>query len=242
MYDMQMTEQDRSVLRWGGLAGIVGSLLLVAAFGIVAAFVGADDVGGAAEEAVMRFPDIRPARVAENGLYLAALVLWVAHLLALYRALRDTSRAPAIFGSALGILGLTIMAAGALLHVGFDPIADLYHAAGTTPQDQVTLVLLWQATQGMFDALFVAGQVIVPAALTALGIAMLRAPAFGRGPGRMSVGFGLFGAVAAVVLLIEPGHAIAVGVVFALIVFNLVLGWKTYTLSRIPALRSSAIA
>lgn len=119
----------------------------MATFGIVVTLLGAEDAGAAAERAIILFPDIRPARVAENGLYLAALILWAAHLLALYRALRDTGRAPAIFGSALGILGITNMAAGALLHVGFDPIADLYHAAGASPQDQTTLILLWQATQ-----------------------------------------------------------------------------------------------
>lgn len=234
MYRTQMTEQESSVLRWGGLAGIAGSLVLGATFVIVAALVGADHVAAAAHEAVVRFPDIRSARVAENGLYLAALVLWVVHLLALNRALRDSSRASVTFGSALGVLGLAIMAAGALLHVAFDPIADLYHAAGTTPQDQATLVLLWQATQGTLDALFVAGLVIVPPALIALGAAMLRAPAFGRGLGKLTVGLGLFGALAAVVLLIDPDHAIAVGVVFALIIFNLAVGWRTYTLSRIP--------
>lgn len=234
MYDAQMSEQDRNVLRWGGFAGIAGSLLLVATFGIVATLISAEDAGAAGERAIVLFPEIRSARVAENGLYLAALVLWAAHLLALYRALRDTSRAPAIFGSALGILGLTIMAAGALLHVGFDPIADLYHAAGTTPQDRTTLVMMWHATQGMFDTLFVTGLVMVPAALTALGLAMFKAPAFGRRLGRMSVGFGLFGAVAAVVLLIEPGHPIAVGDVLRMIVFNLIVGWKAYALSRSP--------
>lgn len=236
MYDTQMAE-ERSVLRWGGAAGIVGSLLLIVVFGVVTAFVGMDSVGS--EQELMRFPEIRAARVVENGLYLAVLVLWGGHLLALYRALRVTSRAPALFGSALGVLGLTMMAAGALVHVATDPIADLYHAAATTPQDQATLALVWQATEGLLDALLITGLVIVPFGLTALGVAMLRAPAFGKALGRMTVAFGLFGVVAAVVLLVDPLSDIAVIVFFALIAFHAVLGWKTHALSRIPAQRPS---
>lgn len=239
MYDMRMTE-DRNVLRWGGLAGMAGSLLLMVVFGIVIAFVGMDTVG--AEQELMRFPDVRTARVAENGLYLAVLILWGGHLLALYHALRATSRAPALFGSGLGVLGLTMMAAGALVHVATDPIADLYHAAEATPQDQATLALVWQATEGMLDALLVTGLVIVPLGLTALGVAMRGAPAFGKALRRVTVAFGLFGMVAAVVLLHDPVSDMAVIVFFALIAFHAVLGWKTHALSKIPAQRSFVAA
>lgn len=64
----------------------------------------------------------------------------------------------------------------------------------------------------MFDTLFVTGLSIVPVALTALGLAMLNAPGFGRRLARMSIG----------------------SAVFTMIIFNLVAGWKTYTLSRAP--------
>ena len=63
------------------------------------------------------FPDIRAARTVEDSLYLVVLILWVAHFLALYRALRETRLAPALFGSVLGIVGLGVLAAGALPHV-----------------------------------------------------------------------------------------------------------------------------
>src|SRR5688572_32346586 len=126
MNDLQMM-QEKSVLRWGGLAGIVGGILLVVVFAIVGfGPVGMEPVEPAGE--VMRFPEIRTARIVEEGLYLAVLVLWVIHFLALYRALRGTSLAPALFGSALGILGLVMLVADTLRHVATDPIADLYHA------------------------------------------------------------------------------------------------------------------
>ena len=181
MNDLQMMEQEKSVLRWGGLAGIVGGILLVAVFVIVGVFVGPDPAEP--EGLVMRFPDVRAVHTVEEVLYLGVLALWVIHFLALYRALRGTSLAPALFGSALGIMGLIVLAAGALPQVARTPISDLYHAPGATPEDQATLVLLWQATQAMLDALLVTGLLLLPMGLLTLGVAMFRTPAFGRGYG-----------------------------------------------------------
>jgi hypothetical protein len=182
---------------------------------------------------IERFPDIRAARTIENSLYLVTLILWVPHFLALYRALRGTSLAPALFGSVLGILGLGVLAAGALPHVATVPLSDLYQGSGATPADQAALILIWQATWGIFDALLFTGLAIVAAGLLALGVAMLGNPAFGKGFGWLSVILGGFGIVAAVVVLVDPDSPIAVVGIFALIIFHFVLGWKLYRLSRI---------
>src|ERR671913_2583776 len=122
---MNALDEGKSVLRWGGLAGILGGIIFILVFVIVIAFVGPEPVEPEGE--VMRFPDIRAARTVENSLYLVVLILWVAHFLALYRALRGTSLAPSLFGSVLGIVGLGVLAAGALPHVATAPISDLYH-------------------------------------------------------------------------------------------------------------------
>lgn len=231
MNDLQNTAQEKSVLRWGGLAGLLGGILVIVVFAIVGfGPVGMEPVEPAGE--VMRFPEIRTARIVENGLYLTVLVLWVIHFLALYRALRGTSLAPALFGSALGILGLVMLVAGALPHVATDPIADLYHAPGATAGDQATLVFLWQATMGILEMLLVTGLVILPTGLIALGVAMFGAPDFGKGFGGVSVALGVAGSVAACVVLVDPASPIFPVGVFALIVFHLVLGWKVYRLSR----------
>ena len=234
MNDLQNTAQEKSVLRWGGLAGILGGILFIVVWAIVGfGPVGIPPVEPAQE--VMRFPEIRTARIVENGLYLTVLVLWVMHFLALYRALRGTSLAPALFGSALGILGLVMLVAGALPHVATDPISDFYHAPGATAGDQATLDLLWQATMGIIEMLLVTGLVILPTGVIALGIAMLGAPEFGKGFGGVSVALGLVGGVAACFILIYPGSLITGVGVFALIIFHLVLGWKVYRLSRAPS-------
>lgn len=226
MNSVQSTAQEKSVLRWGGLAGIVGGIVFMIVFVIVGVFVGMEFVE------VARFPDVRTARIVENSLYLAVLILWVPHFLALYRALRETSLAPALFGSVLSILGLVVLAAESLHHIWQTPISDLYHAPGATIEAQATLVLLWRTTHGIAHMLLVTGLIFLPIGIIALGMAMFKAPAFGKRFGGLSVALGVAGVVAASVLLVEPRSLVAVVGVFALIVFHLVLGWKVYRLSR----------
>ena len=62
MNELQQIEQEKSVLRWGGLAGILGSLIFLFVFVIVFTLVGEDpaDLAGWVE----RFPDIRAVRIA----------------------------------------------------------------------------------------------------------------------------------------------------------------------------------
>jgi len=103
--------------RWSGLAAIAGSALFMLVFIFVAAVVGADtSIGG--------FPAVRAGRTVENTLYLAVVLLWVAPFLALGRALTDTSPAAARYGTVVGVMGLGVLAAGALPHVASVAIAD----------------------------------------------------------------------------------------------------------------------
>ena len=132
-------------MRWGGLAGLLGAALLLFVFVFVGAVVGADPAGP--EGPVARFPEIRAARTLENSLYLIVMALWTIHFVALSRALRGVSLAPALSGGVLGIVGLALLAAGALPHVATSRLSDLYHAPAATLQDQATVVLLWQANQ-----------------------------------------------------------------------------------------------
>ena len=194
-------------------------------------FVGVDPADP--EGLITRFPDVRVVRTVENSLYLVVLILWVTHILALYRTLRKTSLAPALFGSVVSILGIVVLAAGALPHVATAPISDLYHAPGTTPEDQATLVILWQAIQFMNNALLAVGMLLLPLGLISLGVAMIGAPTFGKGFGGASVVLGVVGVVAASALLVDPLSLIVAVGFFALIVFHLVLGWKVHSLSRV---------
>jgi hypothetical protein len=232
MNDVHKMEQEKNVLRWGGLAGILGSILFVAGWVIVGVGpVGMEDPTDLAGW-VTRFPDIQAARVVENLVYLAALLLAVPLYLALYRALRKTRLAPALFGSALGILGLVSMAVGATPHVAHAPLSALYHAPGTTPADQAAIALMWQATRGIFDALLYVGFFVVPIGLLLLGVGMLGTPAFGKLLGWVGVGLGVVGLVGAVLQMADPASMVGAVSYFAIVIFYLVMGIKVYRLSR----------
>lgn len=221
------TREDRKVLQWGGRAGILGGILFIVVFAIVGVFVG---TFAGPEVELAAYPDVRVARTFENGLYLLVLVLWVAHFIALYGALRRTSPAPALYGAGMGIMSMVMLAAGALPHVVTAPMSDLYHAPGATPDEQAALVVAWQAAQSVVESLLIVGLVIAPIGLLLLGAAMLRTPAFGRRIGRVTVGLGVAGAAAAVVTLAIPDSPVAAIGIFALIAFHLVVGWRTLRL------------
>ncbi|MFN2131172.1 MAG: DUF4386 family protein [Anaerolineae bacterium] len=234
MNDRQEIEQESSVLRWGGLSGMLGGIVFILTLVVVLAGpVGMEEPADLAGW-VTRFPDVFAARVVENMMYLMALILEVALFLALYRALRRTSLAPALCGSVLGILGIAVMMVGALPHVAHAPLSDLYQAPEATPEAQATLALLWQATWGIFNAILYVGFLVVPIGLILLGVAMFKVPAFGKGFGWVSVALGAVGLIAAVLQIADPASMVGAGSYFACLIFYLVLGWKVYSLSRAP--------
>ena len=87
---------------------------------------------------------------------------------------------------------------------------------------------MWQATQGIFDALLVVGLVLSPTALICLGVAKFSAPAYGKGVGGLTVALGSATVAAAAVALVDPTSPIAAVGVLALIAFHLAVGWRTY--------------
>lgn len=240
MNAMRHREDDGGLLRWGGLAGILGGALMLFVFVFVGAVVGPDPAGLAGP--VSRFPEIRAARTLENAMYLAVMALWAIHVVALTRVLSGASLAPALTGGALGVVGLTLLAAGALPHVVTSRLSDIYHAPGATSQDQATVALLWQANQGLFDALLASGLVLLPIGVVALGVAMLRAPAFGRRFGGATVVLGVTGIGAAAAFVLDPRSPIVVVAFLALITFNLVLGWKVRRLSSVARVARADLA
>ena len=70
------------------------------------------------------------------------------------------------------------------------------------------------------------------AGLVALGVAMLKDRAFGKGIGWASVVLGVAGLAAAGLALVDPGSPIVAAGFRAVMVFQLVVGWQAYRLSR----------
>jgi len=233
MNSLQIIEQEKRVLRWGGLSGMLGGFLFMLVWVVVGVFVGEDP--DTLEGWVARFPEIQAARVVENLIYLVALILEVPLFLALYRALRRTSLAPALFGSAVGILGLVAMVVSTTPHVAHARISAIYFAAETTPADQATIILMWQAIWGMIDMMLYIGFFVVPIGLFVLGMGMFSAPAFGKVIGGVSMVLGAAGIVAAILQMIDPASMIGAVTYFACLIFYLVVGWKLFSLSRGPS-------
>lgn len=224
-------ESNRSVLRWGGVASILGGLLFIFVFAWVIVMAGPEPTGLAGP--ITRFPEIKTARTVENGLYLAVMVLWVPLYIALYRRLAGSRPAPGGLGSVLGVMGLTVLAAGAIPHAATSRISDLYHAAGAMPEDRAALVLVWQGIQGIFDALLLAGLLLTATGVVVLGLAMRGDEAFGRGISWLSIVLGIAGLAAGFVVLVDPASLVAALGIFALIAFHLIVGWKAYRLSKL---------
>ena len=230
MTHLQMTEQEQNLLKLGGLAGILGSIIFIVVFFIVGIFVGADPVD--LEGWLTRFPSIRTARIFENGLYLLVLILWIPSTLALYYKLKSKSLAYALFGAGIGIVGLGIIAAGAMPHIAHSQLADIYYAADATPETQATIVLMWQGTWAIMDELLIVGLAFMPLSLFCFGVAMRQHPDFGNGYGWMSIIIAILGLGTILVSLFDPYSTLVAILVFGLIIFHFVVGLKLFNLSR----------
>ncbi|WP_420645380.1 hypothetical protein [Candidatus Leptofilum sp.] len=229
MNGSQMMKQEKDVLRWGGLSGMLGSVLLIAAMAIVITMMPPDPATW--EEWVTRFADIKTTRILENTVYIMGVIFWVPAFLALYYALRRTNLAFTLFGSVLGILGLAILMVGALPHIGVMPLADIYYAAETTVADKATLGLMWQGSQAIHESSLAVGILVVPIAMLFLSIAMFGSPTFGKGFAAISLLLGIAGTIGAVGNIITLSEIGAIPV-FAIIIFNFVVGWKLFSLSK----------
>jgi hypothetical protein len=225
-------ENEKIVLRLGGLAGILAFIVWIVElplFGFVDPFT---------PEGLVRFPDVRAALGMSTILMMTIAFLSIALVLALYRALRGTNMAFALFGSVLGVIGYIATALGdASTFFAFAPISVLHQAPAATPETQATVVLLWQATQGITITFFFVGSLFTIMCFIVLGVAMLRAPAFGRRFGGVSIVLGVIGVVGVVASLFvtgESGFQLMGVAVFANIILLPLFGWKLYSLSRGP--------
>jgi hypothetical protein len=207
-----------------GLAGVVaflGSVAVVVALGLPDA---------SDPETLTEFADIEAGRIAEHFFYLGALVLFALHLLVLHRLLTATHPPAALFGTAVAELGLAIMAASSVLHVSTAPLADLYTAPDTPPEDLRAIEYAWHGAQSVFDTLLATGVLLVPIGIVLLGIAMRKAPAFGPRFATFAIVLGALGVVGAAIEIIDTDSDLSAASVLAIVVFHLATGWRTLTL------------
>ena len=233
-------ESERSILRWGGLGGMMDGVVFIFVPVILFGFAPQVPSGSFMTEGggrvdptalVMTFPDSRMPIIVGNFLNFLSVVLSLALILALYRALRGTSPAPALWGSALYIIGLGVIFTETVTQVAFDPISSLYHAPGVTPAEQTTLVIMWQAIQSVFFELDAAAILVLSMGLVVLGVAMIGAPRFGKTIGSPIIVLGGVGLLVTSVFGITS-FLVAIILVPAFIIVPILLGWKVHGMSR----------
>src|SRR5436309_2386138 len=93
------------------------------------------------------------------------------------------------------------------------------------------LALLWQATQGIFYEFDTAAILLLSTSVVVLGVAMLRAPAFGRGLGGLTLALGAVAFVGGFIFGVTSLFA-ALFVIPVFVVLPILLGWTVYKLSK----------
>jgi hypothetical protein len=222
-------DKEKSFPRWSGLAGMTAGIFFILTIVTLIEF--GPSTTATPAQLVMNFPNVRTGLAVGNGFYFLVSVSLVGLALGLYRAIRVTSPGAAVFGTVLYVLGLGVTFIEDTTQFAFDPISNLYHAPGATPADQATLALIWQATQGMFNEFDVAATLLLSTGLVVLGVAMIRAPAFGKVFGGLSIGFGAAQTLG-ISLFSTNSAAYAPFALLAFLIFPVLFGWKLYSLSR----------
>jgi hypothetical protein len=218
---------DRQLCRWGGAAGVAGGILMIGA-GVVVGSLGLPDASDV--ETLTDFANIESGRIAEHFLYLGAVMLIALHVLVLHRLLSRAHPPAALFGAAIAEFGFAIMAASSLLHVATSPLADLYTAPDTPPEDLQSIEYAWHGAQSVFDTMLTTGVLLVPIGIVLLGVAMRRTPAFGSRLAVLAIGLGAVGVIGAVIAVVDPGSMFSAVSVLAMVVFSLFVGWRTLKL------------
>jgi hypothetical protein len=222
---------EKSLLRWGGLAGLIGGIIFVVSIGYQVGVLGTQTTASG-DGPIIRFPAIQSQIVLGQTLFLVATVLLVPLFLTLYRALRGPSIAGALFGTGLSFLGVAVLAVESEPNVAMASISAQYHAAGATAAQQVAAVISWQATQGVFNEFDTCAFAFLSAGLILLGIAMIYAPAFGKIFGGMTAVFGGAGLLGLSIFSVTSA-GFSLFALLTFVVFPIVLGWKLYRLSRV---------
>jgi hypothetical protein len=235
--------ENRSVLRWGGLAGLLSAgMTVLSLLTIVASstplFVPVqpgDPCGPSCYvgASLPDFPANRAALMTHHAFYVLTIMLIAILVVSLYRVLsrESSSIAPALSGFAIGLLGLAMLATGGWVSISFAHLSDVYHTSN--PQDQATLVLVSHAVQAVFNETDVMGGIMLSVGFILFGVAMLRNPSFGKllGVAGMVLGLVAIGGIA----FRSIGQDIPDNPFFIIVVLvlPLILGLKLYMLSRV---------
>ncbi|MEL7209965.1 MAG: hypothetical protein AAGK32_17315 [Actinomycetota bacterium] len=211
------------LVRWGGVAGVVGFGLLLGSVIAVGAF-GLPDASDV--ETLTDFPDLETGRIVEHFLYLGAVVAFALHLSVLQRLLAPDHPPAALFGAVTAGFGYVIMAGSAVLHVSTSPLSELYLEPDATTGDRAAIEYSWSGAQSVFDTMLTTGVLLVSVGIVFLGLAMQSGSTFGSRLTALTLGLGVVGTAGAVVAVIDPGSMLLALSVLAVAVFAASTGWR----------------
>ncbi len=212
--------EDKSILRVGGLAGVVAGVILI--LGLLTLFSSLPPVD--LEQQLATFPGDRTLLTVAVDLFLVGFLLFLVFLAALYWSLREKNRAFARIGLGSGVLAFVlgiVITAGLLLAA--DAFSGLYADAAVA--DRPVVVATYGAVVSLLQAGNTAAFLFTGFAFVAFGLAMRGSQDFGEGLAWLSIVLGVIVVLLTFLLLANLG-------VIAGAVFALVLGWKVYSLSR----------
>jgi hypothetical protein len=221
---------EKKVARWGGIAGILIPIFFILM--AVTSFVFIPPAPDDPEGLVMRFKENRSTIATAEGFYLVVVILLITLFISLYRVLRKASVAPALIGTGIGLVGLAVLAAGALPYVAFTHISDLDSAPGTTTESNTTIALMYQSIQGVFHETDTVGFILMALGFILLGASMFGSPDFGKRYGWAGLVFGGI-ALAGMAIFGITSKLVFIFILPAFIVLPLIYGWKLYSLSRV---------
>lgn len=226
-----MDSQEKTVQKWGGLAGILGGIVFLFVPIVLFGFVPPAPSDPSA--VVARFPTISIPLTIGNNINFIADLLYLALVVALFRTLRGTSLAPALFGTVMSLLGLGVLFTETQTQAAFAPLSDLYHQTSTTQAQQQIIGYVWQGTQSFFFELDTAAGLLLSLGFIVLSVAMIKAPGFGKRISGISV---ILAAVSLIGIALIPvlGEAsvVAVLVIPVFIVIPILWGWRLFRLSK----------
>ncbi|MFQ5552542.1 MAG: hypothetical protein ACE5EW_02315 [Thermoplasmata archaeon] len=215
-------EVQSSVLRVGGLAGILTGVLVVAAIitfvAAMPSFTFPPDLATDLE----RFPENGTILRAGFSIQVVALLLLLPFLAAFYWSLREPSRVFARIGLGSGVLAVI------LAILGFQGNLQSTHIFSVVledfPADRAVVVATYAAVQSLVAAVNVMSFLFLGLTFAAFGLAMRANPAY-------SEGFAWLTVILGVLIVLFPLPLLGLISILLFIVLAVVLGWKVYSLA-----------
>ena len=222
MTNTDNTSINEAELKWGGIAGLIGSVLL----GVVYTTGQIDLLRSIFMSSIF-------SGFIRNGLILLAYLLWVPFFLVLFRVLRRHRPALTLFAVSFAVVGMAILASvshqGLTMSFRVDHFIPLLSNIEITESKREMLVLVEMAINGTYLASISVAYIASMAGILFFGVAILGSPDFGRRVGWTGIVLGCIGLISSLWLYVDQESPGGLPAVIVLIIFNALVGWRLFS-------------